>query len=66
MPANVRQNMKQELQRAADNLDHSMEHLRRVAETYKEHHGEITETLEVATLGLLQIQEVIQKLRTTI
>jgi hypothetical protein len=66
MPKNDRQTYRQELDRAMGNLDWAMEHLRRMAETYKPHHEEVAEVCELAGAGLLMIQELMVKLKEMI
>lgn len=64
MPKNERQTYKQELERAIGNIDWAVEHLRRVAETYRPHHEEVSEVCEVACVGLVTAQEVMKALQS--
>jgi hypothetical protein len=66
MPANVRQHYRQELDRAVGNLDWCLEHLRRMAVAYQEHHPEVTEVCELAAIGTITVQELVTALKAMI
>ena len=66
MPRNDRHTYRDELNRAIGNIDWCMEHLRRMAEAYREHHEEVSETCELFAVGLYQIQEGIARLKEMI
>lgn len=66
MPANDRQTYRQELDRASGNIDWALEHLRRMAEAYREHHEEVTQVCELAGAGLFTIQDLIKRLKEMI
>lgn len=66
MPKNERQTYRQELDRAIGNLDWALEHLRRMAVAYQEHHPEVSEVCELAAIGLVTTQELITALKAMI
>lgn len=66
MPANARQTYKQEMERAIGNLDWGIEHCRRIAEAYREHHEEVSEVCELAAMGMITVQELLRALEKMI
>jgi hypothetical protein len=66
MPNNVRQNYKRELERAEGNMDRALTKILAMATDYRELHPEISEALDVAIMGQLQVKEIVQKVRESI
>ena len=66
MPANARQTYKQELDRAINNLDWGIEHVRRMAIADEKDHEEVTQVCELAATGMMTCQELLNTLKRMI
>jgi len=66
MPSKTRMTYKRELERANGNIDWAVEHVGRVAETYKEHHPDIAAKAMMIMQALETIKETVISLNKTI
>lgn len=66
MPNNPRQHWKRELERACNNLDMYMAHLKLMQDEYRPHHPEIADCIQVLMEAALEVQEATNQLNATI
>ncbi len=65
MPRNTREWSRRELEAACNNIDWAGKHLYGVYEVYKADHPEISGSINVVLCALLELDKVIERIRTS-
>ena len=65
MPSNTRQWAKRKYEQAKENLDWAIYHLGEISELYKELHPEVSNPTDVCCAALVQLQQTLERIRTS-